>query len=501
VDGAFTQSLAIEAHGVVTIIPPWSALGTLTSTTQNYSLYIIAGPWLLTAFIAVVSKSAARPTQDETNRIWRQVNKSIADYPDWTLVPGGASNFYVSRVDFPQIDPKFNVSSGLSENIQNFRLVGNGLEVKCNTPTWLDQGSVVLAQFATEYTKFTQNVNRYNVLMQIKTGTTRDPAAGFPYTNMPVLADVLFTDVSGDIVTFIPPQSAIKVAGQNSYAGAFNTTTACRILNYDGEYIGDLKVGSPQTIWFDYDQSPDLPNGFNLVLHWGTVNGPVLTKPIAIPTATNGVVGLFNAFLVEVATKEAEDINLWIPPSFNTTAQRQADPLSSAALFKSKGGYYMPTRLDEPVFNVTQTVGQRRVFALGVTEDRSDLQIGTGILDFMDQNFMTQIHSLEGISYANYPFIKMDRYAEVVPLPGSDYSIFCTQAPVKDQLAIDIAREVAIQGPHAYTPDVNSIGGLFTFITTLVSVIPKFMAGAESTAFAVAEAIQYVNSKLGISAK
>jgi len=262
-----------------------------------------------------------------------------------------------------------------------------------------------------------------------------------------------------------------------------------------------LDPSVPHTVNFIYSTSASDPNKFILALQWTGAPSFTFASGLLMPNTQSATVTFDGIFKVVIDLPQPEEINYWVPPSFDTTAQRQADPHSSASLFKTKGGFYMPARFDQPVFNVTETAGQRFVRALSVNMRKNKLTGGPGVDDFMDRNFMTIVQSIEGISYANYPFIKLDRYVEVVPMPAGDYTLFCNECPPKDQLAIDIAREVGVQGPHAYTPDVNALGELFTFITTLVSVVPKFMAGAESTAYAVAEAITYVNSKLGIHAK
>jgi len=499
-DAAFTQSISIDAHGVVILVPPFSALSTLSSTTQNYSLYIFAGPWLITAFVAVVSQNASRPNLAETDLIWTQFNSGFGTYPDWTVVTG-APNFQMTRVDFTFIDPKFNINSGLSENIQNFRLVGNSLEVFCNTPTWLDQGAVVLSQFATEQASFLGEVNTFPATLTMNFGTVRDPVAGAPFLYGPVTGNVSYKALDDVVIYFVPVGSGLKTANILTYAAAFTSSKTVKLYTNGGILVGTLAAGVPHTVNFDYSTSTSDPNKFTLTLLWTGSPSVTLASGLVMPNTISSSVVFDGVFNVVIDLPQPEEINYWVPPSFDTTAQRQADPHSSAALFKTKGGFYMPARFDQPVFNVTETASHRFVRALSVNMRKTTLTGGPGIDDFIDRNFMTIVQSIEGISYANYPFIKLDRYVEVVPMPGGDYTLFCNECPPKDQLAIDIAREVGVQGPHAYTPDVNALGELFTFITTLISVVPKFMAGAESTAYAVAEAISYVNSKLGIHAK
>lgn len=190
------------------------------------------------------------------------------------------------------------------------------------------------------------------------------------------------------------------------------------------------------------------------------------------------------------------NIVAWTLPSLSQENIVQADPKFSAELMKDHGGVYCVRRYFEPVLSMTDTSQSGFIKAVvpGILLAEVNGPSGGMQGDVFDKNGAVMVIAIRGISQAANPTIKMCRFVEFMPSPGSDLAPFVGPCPEKDEDAVEVFRQMQIAGPHSYIPDANALGLLASLISTVVGYIPTFMRGARSFSHAVAGAVDFAET-------
>lgn len=220
----------------------------------------------------------------------------------------------------------------------------------------------------------------------------------------------------------------------------------------------------------------------------------------SVTTAFNLYSSLGHADVVEHVPRPYNSIKF--PPHLQNQIA-QASPKACSALLKQWRGAYMPLRVFEPVFNLTDasTFGPIRFKTTTMDAAAYDSAIG-GLPDSIDHNFGIGVMSLTGIATSAQPFLKYMRRFEAIPAEGSPWGPFNTDAPPKDDCALTVVRTVTEQHPFMYPEDYNGLSVLGGTIWKVLRAIPKYARTAQAVSTAVADCVEDVTAEVeGVTSK
>lgn len=495
-DGTLSQSGVQRFRQFETITAPWQTISNLGNTTDNWSLYIISPASFRTIAILIAVRDAKALSDVEFAMVFSSINADspMANYPDWNaigvssqLVPPPPTNpppnIYYSIYSFRSAQLDLDPATGESRSIESFRIVGDGMVVMHNTPDLWNQGSFAVGQFKTDFAL-------------VETDTTSTPVV-IEYESFGFTA----TELDGFVTVYSVINGVKKVwlSGPITGPGPWPFTISSDIAVWstaspDNEVIIDIASPGPSTIQF--------------VLFTGSVpqlkmvnTGSFATVTVNIFQQKGSFISLFQATGLAVVSDVFNPSQVLLSlPSLNQDAIAQADPKFSAELMKQHAGFYAVRRYFEPKLNMNNSNVSGNI-KLEIASMAKDIVIDSpgGIVgDILDRNGSTIVAAIRGISYACSPTIKSVRFVEFLPAPNSPLGPFVGPTPAKDEDAEEIFRQIQLSGPHSYVPDANLLGGLATFIMSVVEAVPVFLRTARGISNAVTQALDWVGSKIPV---
>jgi len=499
-DVAVPQSVAMCPRAFITVVPPFSSISGIpdANITKNWSFLGFSPPTFKSIAVMVACRNAATPSPDQETAIWARFNQGCAIYPLWTPVDTTSvdtANFLVSVLQHDTVEFRF--LAGLSRDIQQMRFVGDGILIAEQTSTWLDQGSLVLAQFPTDIAHETRSVNSFQVRASFSIGSQTSTAVSGLKFPIDCSLDVVYPD--GSVVNILKG-GVLTSAVVASFSAALNVTTiAYRLYSPDGINVGTTSTTATTPVAFFYEPNSGNPR---VRINMGTSGSPGAVLSRWIILGTSGNVNLVAENVFSVASNEIvdENVTVWIPPRISQLSMAVADPKYDGESMKAHHGFYAVRRPEAPVFAYTDTASGNRILVKppGSTLVDNLYYAGGFDGDLIDGNFLTICWNITGISWAHLPIIKNNRFLEFVPMPDSSYAQFCYTVPPLDDVALTTVRQVGEEGPHGYAPDMNFMGGLFVFLVDVIRDIPRYMRGIASTSLAIAEAVENTEAALGV---
>jgi len=491
-DGTLSQSGIQRFRQFETIVAPWQTISSSQNVTNNWSLYIISPSAFRTIAVFIAVRDGRALTDAEFNQVFNLINTTIdnPEYPAWDSVglPIGVDvpNIYYTIYPFKSATLDIDPTTGESKTIESFRVVGDGMVVLHNTPDLWNQGSFAVGQFKTDFAVVETDTTSWPVVVEIAISSITPTVYTGDLT-------AFFEDSVGNrvILAMIPGFTFLKDGtSQNlvfsSPGGAYHLLTKApggeSILNWNG---------TDQTVVVN----ADAVGNFNFV-------GPATPGGSWTMSGINAVGNytyLAQGFGVLFQTENFNPSQIiWSLPSLNQDAIAQADPKFSAELMKCHDGFYAVRRYFEPVLNMTNSnsSGPIKLELRGL--NKQDIIDGPGGIkgDILDKNGSTIIAAIRGISYANSPTIKTCRFVEFMPSPNSALAPFVGPTPAKDEDAVEIFRQMQLSGPHSFIPDANFLGGLATFVMSVIEKVPLFLRTARSVSTAVVNALDWAETKM-----
>jgi len=489
-DGTLSQSGVQRFRQFETIVAPWQTFSSSANVTNNWSLYIISPASFRTVAVLIAVRDGKALTDTEFAMVFTSMNVDapMIDYPNWksigTTGTGPDPNIYYTTYSFKAAQLDLDPGTGESKSIESFRVVGDGLVVMHNTPDLWNQGSFAVGQFKTDFAMIETDTTATPVVIEIQTNVT----AGSP------------NDLEGIVNIY----AVLNGVNTNILNGVFNGPGPWTFTTISGLYT--LKMPSPDNEVFLANSGAGTPLTFTY--NFGTTPTLTVANSGAFPSITFGLFQTPGTFVFmlqgEGPTLAADQFNpsqlVLSLPSLNQDSIVQADPKFSAELMKAHCGFYAVRRYFEPKLNMNNSNVSGNI-KLEVQSMAKEIVVDApgGIVgDILDRNGSTIIAAIRGISYACSPTIKAVRYIEFLPAPDSPLAPFVGPTPKKDDDAEEVFRQVQLSGPHSYVPDANLLGGLATFIMSVVDAVPVFLRTARGISNAVSNALSWVESKIPV---
>lgn len=488
-DGTLPQSASGQFREVFTIRAPGVSETEVNLTGQMWSLAILSPPLWRVCQILVADMNRAEVGDAALSSAINYLNvfgDEDAQYPTWA--PTDTSGVYVSVVRWKALIGVPEPSDlGVSPLISDFRITGEGFTVSHNTPSLIDQGIAVVAQF-------NPNVEPRSLALAIDEGVTAVQWAGY------------FRLVNSNEIRY-----AGVLPGLGQYPWHFEVTTTVPALNFGvntsviGVAVADFTIGGAMI----FAQGDSLRwravrnTGTTLLVNLQSGTGdPIVWTDTALAQITLETNGLAtNPTAKGILGDVVEHIvkaNVVTMPPVTQEDLIQMTPKTVQFLLKDTRGFYVVKRVWQPVLNMTKasSYGPLRF----ITDD-STLGDVTGILggiqDTFDANYGFAVCSLSSLPIACAPYVKAIRSWEVIPSRGSGWGPFTTTTSPKDDNAMMIARTVSDMDPFAYPHDYNGLGLLFAKVCSIVAKIPRALRTGAAVADKVAqvcEGIQGITS-------
>lgn len=487
-DGTLSQSGVQRFRQFETIVAPWQSVSSSANVTNNWSLYIISPASFRTVAILIAVRDGKALTDTEFGLVFNAMNVDVpmVEYPAWNsiglendaVVPPVVPNIYYTVYSFRSAQLDLDPSTGESKSIESFRVVGDGMVVMHNTPDLWNQGSFAVGQFKTDFALVETDETSTPVVIEIQTSAVGATLEGTVN---------IYTSVNGANYNLL--NGVLTGVGPWTY-DIINSALTLTMPAPDGETF----ASGGTTLTFTYFPGPSP--------HLTVVNSsafPTVYISLLAPVGTftsllqgNGPTFVSSAF-------NPSQIILSLP-SLNQDSIAQADPKFSAELMKAHCGFYAVRRYFEPKLNMTNSnsSGNIKLEINGLAKDSVINAPGGIVGDILDRNGSTIVAAIRGISYACSPTIKSVRFIEFMPSPNSPLAPFVGPTPEKDEDAEEIFRQMQLSGPHSFIPDANFLGGLATFIMSVVDSVPVFLRTARGISGAVVKALDWVESKIPV---
>jgi len=479
-DNALPLSGLWPFRGVVNIAPPWITQSTTVNSTSNWGLWLVSPPTFKMAFVAIASRTNQDPTEDEQALIWQAFNNRPTYHPDWKQVN---DEYYFTIVRYDAADIAVDPKTGMSVDYKTGRLTGDGIVLFHNTPTLWDQGTIVSAQFPTDYKNVETMVARIPLTLEV------EPHNLLISVQNPMLVTLSFPDPNG---TEIFITVSITLPGTNTLASPIvspysGTGYMVNELGISEDPIGTLTRGTSFALNVFFDSVSNKLNvsfGSTFAVRQMYANKALLWPGNIVTNVTDPAGGT----LVHTT--------MWTAPTLSSSGLVQVDPKFSAELMKDDDGLYMVRHPCQPVLGVQDwaTLASIKAIRPGMDERVATLT-SNGNLDVVDTNQNTYVIAVRGISYAAQPFVKMVRFYEATTT-SKKLAVMMRERPPADDVAMQTYFAFAETAPHSYPPSMNFLGGLLRVITGAVQMIPVFMRTAKTIGQGVVKAVSWAEDNL-----
>lgn len=493
-DGAIPQSVSGQFRGVFTIRAPGQDPMSIPLDGQLWSLLIVSLNTWRTAFLLVADMLRSEVSQSAMDSVIRFFNnKQIAagaQHPNWATTD--QDGVYWSVVGWDAIaNAPAPTALGISPFIEDFRITGEGFTVQHNTPSLINQGIAVAAQFNpnTETRSRANEIVEGRIRASVWIDAIRTPGATTIRGKLPGIASTGNPAWQVDMV-----QNWSMPIGNSSAIPVVS-----RVYNSDGTTIlwdvGDsLRFSWPLTLLWSLQRQVGSTGAWANVITADA--GATTSGSIAWGSLINNLV-----FVIEddVLLDRANCLTL---PPISQQGMVQATPKTVQFLLKEHNGIYVNKRVWKPVMDMTSASNYGPLRIINRDTTLSDINTSTGVFnDTFDTNYGVAVVNLSSLPLACAPYVKCIRSWEAVPSEGSPWGPFTTGTTPKDDLALVIARTVADLDPFAYPLDYNGLGTLFAKIVAIVTKIPKVLRSAANVAEVVGQVCEDVQASTSTADK
>lgn len=480
-DGTLPQSVSGQFRGAFTIRHPGADPMNVPLDGRMWSLLILSLPTWRHSFLLIGDLVRPEVTQAGINVVLEEVNNKInidgATWPNWSTTP--LEGLYWSVVGWDAISsapPPTDL--GVSPFIEDFRITGEGFTFQHNTPSLINQGVVVAAQFNpnTEFRDVTGEITGGKLSANLRMEITNIGAAiNVIVGRLPGVVDypwVVSTTMPAEEGAISPTLEVIS-----------RVTTPEGVLLYD---VGDLLRFTRITVatWLLQRQVAGA-GPWEEVIPGVNINDALTTYVRIIEDDVS-----------------VSRVNCLTVPPFSQQGMMQQTSKTVQFLLKEYNGIYVVKRVWQPVMTMTSASSYAPLRF--INRDTTATSISTSIGQFndtFDTNYGIAVLNCTSLPLACAPYIKVIRSWEAVPSEGSPWGPFTTGTPPKDDLALVIAKTVADLDPFAYPLDYNGFGLLFGKIVAIVNKIPKVLQTAANVANVVAEVCTSVQAGITASDK
>jgi hypothetical protein len=487
-DGALPFSCEVQPRFVDTITFPFTNISVVDQTGRNFSMLCMLTP-LFRGLAIVVINSRSLEFGDirmkAFNKAWSTIqNRTDILFPNWfPFIVGDeievetAENFItvLSTTAFDQLLPPD--LAGNSPIIQQFRITGMGMEVLHNTPTLFDQATVV--------------VGRFNASTAMRAAATTDVAGYNPIYLRTNFAANNFLSVTASIPGgFTPPSMFVFNFAGTIAPGGFTPIFIAEAPVRNAGLTFQIAIGDE--IRYTHE--------LGRIYMQNVTTSSRLELQLGIP----GLQGSTRIYYSDVIDLEDQrtvisefdpDLTvIGLPPTTQADIIQQ-NPLAYQTLLKDNGGVYFTNQIWQPVFNMTNSTGYRKVVFNSLDQSLVDLaDPDIGWFDSVDTNFGFTIANFQSVPYAAAPMIKCLRTDEWVPSPHSIIGMMTFNACDKNEVAVLIAQDFMNKMPHAMPKDFNTNGKLFGMISGLIRTLPVALSHGVQISKDVAKLVQDVVS-------
>jgi hypothetical protein len=446
--------------------------GTLNSWT------FIAVNWFRVDGIIILREGGGEVGEQQRLAFARSWNNTTyyedAYYPNWIPTPTDATlHWSIMLTPAFQELPRTN-EAGFSKHVLCQRMYAGSVTGYFNTPTLIDQGILISAQFPPDF----------NTVVPQVTG-------GAGYTPIPLIARFKNPQFGQWLITWrqaFAGDAAIDVIGSESIliVGLQITRIASvpiQILNTGNTLISFCSAGDSLLFVHSHQGTITVSNT--------TTPGPTIVldvQPILNYTATRST--YLGAGILPPAVETAY-INYALPAT-TTASMVLSDPKSYQGQLKNMhGGYFTRFNVHNPVFEWSYATDAMRILfnTPGISRDEMDTAIG-GFVDTPSKNFMVSTQIMDGCSAALAPLWKMYRSFEVVPTAGSLYGPMALVTADKDMRGDEFVRSTMVETPHTYDESYNGSGKLKNFVNKLMVNLPATVTTASTIATSLTELIK-----------
>lgn len=483
-DGAVPQSVSGQFREVFTLKHPGASDTSVELTGNTFALVIVHLPLWRTPLLLIAQLVKAEVDDDDVNAVLTSFNnvldRDYALYPKWVPVSDGLYWSIKQWTAFDSVPPPSDL--GVSPFIHSFRVTGDGFEMVHNTPSLIDQGVVVGAQYPGE-----NDLRAVTVAVDNNTTAAR-----------------LFLEASRTGLTGTVTYSLIgRLPGFGNYPWAFGaaltTTTppagspSVTVVQNIGVVQYDVTLGNGNS----YSAGDDIEAYLTIgAVGAGEVGVRVVGSTTALfalffsnQAASDRSSAFTNATVSEVVGGSTRVNALTLPP-VRQEDHIQETPKAVQLLLKDHQGMYMPKRKFQPVFSFTKASDYGPVRFLTRSTGPLELELAVGdIRDTVDVNYGYGVMSFTSLPYACQPYMKMVRSWEALPSKGSPWGPFTTYTTPRDDIFMDIIDAFQDQDPFAYPAKYNGFGLMFAKILKVVRKIPNVIRTGRNVAKVVSECV------------
>lgn len=475
-DGTLPQSASGQFREVFTIRAPGLSTNQVPLDGGMWSLLILSTPLWRTPFVLVADLNNSEVGNEAMKAAFSKLNGSgdyIESYPVWTETT--TSGVYVSVVRWKALSGALAPSSlGVSPLISDFRITGDGFTVSHNTPSLINQGIAVVAQF-------NPNVESRDIDLSSEGGSTNISAAvaSSAFSNVGVTrATVVLPGIGQypwrfgtDLVR--PPVGGITFSGVLGTAGADFTTSDGSVQWATGDSIRLQLARTTATDLISVQRSSDLTT-------WSDTD---IVLGVGASAEIVGVLG--------ESVSHSQRVNVVTSPPVTQEDLIQMTPKTVQFLLKESKGFYVVKRAWQPVFGMTRASSYGPIRFIDFDTDVSEISgLVGGLEDTADANYGFAVCNLSSLPLACAPYVKAIRSWEVVPSRNSVFGPFTTTTSPKDDAVITVAKTISDIDPFAYPHNYNGLGILFRKVVRIVCAIPKILRTGANIADGVASVCQ-----------
>nr|YP_009667103.1 large capsid protein [Thosea asigna virus] len=437
-DGAIPMSVCGQFRETFTIRHPGANPMLAPLDGSMWTLGIIRTNLWRTPFLLIADMNNAEISDESLDEVARSFNNYVGDladasHPNWVETSQAGLYWSIQRwTALIGVPPPSD--TGVSPYITDFRITGSGFTVSSNTPSLINQGMVVVAQF-------NPNTENKEVIPHSESGET------------PLGWSRLYSVTASTVaITYIQPgvggaqnQRTVTLNRSGSVINSSvlpQVTQGYRFNNGDTYAVGD-------TLRF---QLTERDSGGYTVRLQRSADGTTFTNigPLSTTTGQNGGFNTDSGLGVLLEGDVlAGRVNMLTLPPFTQSDLMQQTPKTCVFQIK-EGGFYVRQDIWQPVYNMTPAsrYAPVRFVSNAITLDALNSAVGT-IRDTADSNYGFALCHMTSLPLACAPFIKAEMRFEAVPGRNSPWGPFATSTPPKDEVALTISRTVMDLEPFA----------------------------------------------------
>jgi hypothetical protein len=476
-DSATPNSFPLLLREAISVFPPGTDSSTnLSLDGKNWSLTILSIP-LFRHPLILIADVRNREFSSKTEASICRALSSIPDvesclYPNWVAF-GFDSDIYFSIVAWEVLRGVPSANSSGSPILSQFRITSKGMSVFFNTPTLINQGMVMGAQWNSGQASVTESFSSrpndlHNVTLEVTMNPTLNSVTIFygPYYQ-------IWRGITSNstIMTLQPTQGGISTS---TWGTAFNAQIE---INEEIYTIPQNEAAIRFTLTTLTTNNP-VQGAFQMeVLALDPLDPDEPPSYIALPTMI-GVVSSTSPSTIEISVPvvfssigdiELNTTSLVLPP-LNYLDIVQSTP--KAVVTRAVEGMYMPHRFFQPIANLQESTTAAPVKFRKFSDDPNQVHTASNFFDAADRNLGCGVVAFRGISWSANPFIKLFSTVEGVASEGSPYMAFMGENKVGEQSVFEIVRDIGETLPFGFPESYNFLGKLASMVTGIVGQIP-----------------------------